>query len=147
LARSPFGGGAKRGRYRNRDPVLNNATICSYPYEGWTAAFPGLGLRGWTAWPRRNRGQRAPIPTAVGFCMYIRRACLEQAEHSTRSASAAATARKTTSASSPAAGWRHVLAADVFVFHEARSAFPRAARSGWRRRAATLLDRHPDTPR
>src|SRR4030095_3392247 len=61
-------------------PLSNNATICSYPFEGWTGGMPGkLGLAVLDAlFAKANRGARVDIPTAVGFCMYIRRDALER---------------------------------------------------------------------
>src|SRR5436190_17499470 len=59
-------------------PFSNNATICSYPYEGWPGGVPGtLGLAALDrAAAHANAGRRASIPTAIGFCMLVRRACL-----------------------------------------------------------------------
>src|SRR5439155_9965202 len=61
-------------------PFSNNATICSYPFEGWTGGVPGmLGLAGLDRlFASTNAGRLVDMPTAVGFCMCIRRACLDQ---------------------------------------------------------------------
>jgi len=127
-------------------PFSNNATICSYPYEGWNRGVPGgLGLAGLDrAAADANRGQRAPIPTAVGFCMYIRRACLEQvgafdAERFGRGYGE----ENDFCLRASAAGWRHVLAADVFVYHEGAVSFSEGRAERLAKAAATLLDRHP----
>ena len=61
-------------------PFSNNATICSYPRfmqdnplpEGWPLAKLDA------LFADVNAGQTVDIPTAVGFCMYITRRCLEQ---------------------------------------------------------------------
>lgn len=61
-------------------PFSNNATICSYPdfcaendrLPGWTVAEMDALFR------LANRGRYREIPTAVGFCMYIKRACLNE---------------------------------------------------------------------
>src|SRR5512141_1507943 len=60
-------------------PFSNNATICSYPFEGWSAALPGmLGLAALDRlFARTNTGLTVELPTAVGFCMYIRRDALQ----------------------------------------------------------------------
>ncbi|MFV0680488.1 methyltransferase domain-containing protein [Ottowia sp.] len=61
-------------------PFSNNATICSYPLFCKDNALPP----GWstaqldTLFARANAGQVVDVPTGVGFCMYIRRAALEQ---------------------------------------------------------------------
>ena len=55
-------------------PFSNHATICSYPQpEGWTVTELDRIFR------EVNAGHRVRIPTAVGFCMYIRRECLNEA--------------------------------------------------------------------
>ena len=61
-------------------PFSNNATICSYPFEGWSAGVPGtLGLATFDRlFASTNAGRTVDLPTAVGFCMFIRRACLDQ---------------------------------------------------------------------
>jgi glycosyltransferase involved in cell wall biosynthesis len=61
-------------------PFSNNATICSYPRfcegnelpAGWTTAQLDLLCAEHLA------GQTVEVPTGIGFCMYIRRACLDQ---------------------------------------------------------------------
>ena len=97
-------------------PFSNNATICSYPQlchdnplpRDMNTAQLDLMFR------RVNAGVTVDVPTAIGFCMYIRRDCLdscglfdasvfgrgygEENEFCMRSA------RK---------GWRHLLAAGV----------------------------------
>ncbi|MDH0896624.1 MULTISPECIES: class I SAM-dependent methyltransferase [unclassified Pseudomonas] len=116
----------EHARIASVTPFSNSATICSYPVfcqdndlpEGMnTAAMDALCQRA-------NAGQRVDIPTAVGFCMYIRRDCLddcglfneelfgkgygEENEFCMRSAGR---------------GWRHVLCGDVFVYHEGGVSF------------------------
>lgn len=107
-------------------PFSNNATICSYPVfcadnelpEGYTAAQLD------EVFAEVNQGQLVDIPTAVGFCMYIRRDCLddvglfdaglfgrgygEENEFCMRSAQR---------------GWRHVLTGDTFVYHKGGVSF------------------------
>lgn len=59
-------------------PFSNNATICSYPRfcedndlpQGWDLAALD------TLCAQVNAGQTVAVPTGVGFCMYIRRDCL-----------------------------------------------------------------------
>lgn len=128
-------------------PFSNNATICSYPYEGWPEGIPGgLGLAGLDKLcAETNAGQSVDLPTAVGFCMYIRRACLDavglfDVERFGRGYGEENDfcLRATT------AGWRHKLAGDVFVYHEGGVSFS-DERAGLQARAmARLLEIHPD---
>jgi GT2 family glycosyltransferase len=107
-------------------PFSNNATICSYPFEGWAGGVPGtLGLAGLDALvARANAGQTLDIPTGVGFCMYIRRAALAKlglfdAERFGRGYGE----ENDFCMRAMKGGWRHLLAADVFVFHEGAVSF------------------------
>lgn len=107
-------------------PFSNNATICSYPVfcednplpQGYTPAALDQ------VFAKVNNGQLVDIPTAVGFCMFIRRDCLldagafdaklfgrgygEENEFCMRSAQR---------------GWRHVLTGDTFVYHKGGVSF------------------------
>jgi len=128
-------------------PFSNNATICSYP------RFPEGGemLPGWTVSAldaliaRVNAGKQVTIPTAVGFCMYIRRAALdavglfdverfgkgygEENEFCMRAAKA---------------GWQHVLAADCFVRHAGGVSFGESASERQQLAGRVLSKMYPD---
>lgn len=127
-------------------PFSNNGTICSYPVfpqsnplpAAWTA--PELD----TAFKTANSGMFHEIPTAVGFCMYIKRACLnetglfdaenfghgygEECDFSLRA---------------NALGWRHVVAADVFVYHEGAASFISEAEARKRNADIIMNELHP----
>jgi hypothetical protein len=92
-----------------------------------------------------NAGRAVDLPTAVGFCMYIRRACLdrvglfdagrfgrgygEENDFCMRAASA---------------GWRSLLAGDVFVYHEGAVSFSDERAVLTVNAGRTLADLHPD---
>ena len=61
-------------------PFSTNATICSYPRNhGPNAMPPGETTASLDrAFAAANAGRSADIPTAVGFCMYITRHCLQR---------------------------------------------------------------------
>jgi len=127
-------------------PFSNNATICSYPFAGWSGRIPGtLGLEGLDRTvAEANRGRRAEIPTAVGFCMYIRRACLQRvgafdAERFGRGYGE----ENDFCMRASAAGWRHLLAADAFVFHEGAVSFSQGRDEQLANASARLLEQHP----
>ena len=127
-------------------PFSNNATIASYPVpleanplpEGWTVAELDSVFRD------ANAGWQIDMPTAVGFCMYIRRDCLtdvglfdedrfgrgygEENDFSLRAS---------------ARGWRNVLAADLFVFHHGRASFGDEAEARGVQATATIERLHP----
>lgn len=137
----------REGRVATVTPFSNNATICSYPFHGWQGGLPGsLGL---TALDRLfatvNRHRAIDIPTAVGFCMFIRRDSLEalglfDAQRFGRGYGE----ENDFSMRAAKAGWRNVLAGDVFVFHEGCVSF--AGERAQLTEAATraLLEVHPD---
>lgn len=138
--------------YRERDigtvtPFSNNATICSFPVccennplpKGMTvgkldAAFAGT-----------NAGLFLDMPTAVGFCMYVRRDCIvtvgpfdeqrfgrgygEENDFCRRALKQ---------------GWRNVLAADVFVFHAGCVSFGAERDQLIRQADRTLAELHPE---
>ncbi|MDR2031208.1 MAG: glycosyltransferase [Azoarcus sp.] len=129
-------------------PFSNNATICSYPFEGWAEGVPGtLGLAALDAlFANINGGEWIELPTAVGFCMLIRRACLDavgffDAERFGRGYGE----ENDFSRRATAVGWRNALAADVFVYHVGGVSFGNPAKHEAMERAAHILAAlHPD---
>lgn len=127
-------------------PFSNNATICNYPTLAGMKKLPdGESVKSLdTAFACANKGRNIEIPTAVGFCMYIRRDCLnavglfdvdafgkgygEENDFCLR-----ATIR----------GWIHLLAADTFVFHEGEVSFQTASNPGKERAMKIMRDRYP----
>ena len=127
-------------------PLSNNASVCSYPLplreNSLPAGWPLQAIDGLAA--RVNRGKLVELPTAVGFCMYIRRACLdavglfdegnfgigygEECDFSMRAKSA---------------GWVNVLSPDVFVFHEGGQSFTTQTSERIRAAEETLRRIHP----
>lgn len=107
-------------------PFSNNATICSYPRWLENNTLPAgettASLDG--AFAAANAGLSADIPTAVGFCMLISRRCItgigtfdaerygagygEEVDFCMRASRA---------------GFRHLIAADVFVRHVGEVSF------------------------
>ncbi len=128
-------------------PFSNNATICSFPRFCQDNALPeGMDVaRLDTLFAEANAGQSVDIPTAVGFCMYIRRDCLldtglfdqdrfgrgygEENEFCMRS---------------NVRGWRHLLAGDVFVYHKGGVSFAETQSENQKHGRAALLDLFPD---
>jgi GT2 family glycosyltransferase len=131
-------------------PFSNNATICSYPFEGWGAGVPGtLGLAVMDGlFASANRGRTLDLPTAVGFCMYIRREPLEKlgafdAERYGRGYGE----ENDFCMRALKSGWRHVLAGDVFVYHEGSVSFSEERFALMKAASAALLEAHPDYTR
>jgi O-antigen biosynthesis protein len=128
-------------------PLSNNATICSYPYPGWSGGVPGsLGLAALDRLiARTNAGRMVDLPTAVGFCMYIRRACLDQVGPFDAARFGRGYGEENDFClRALALGWRSVLAGDVFVFHQGSVSFGDDRHALQATAHAALLERHPD---
>jgi GT2 family glycosyltransferase len=127
-------------------PFSNNGTICSYPVFPIANPIPAS----WTiqeldnVFRSANKGEYCEIPTAVGFCMFIKRSCLtetgffdeinfgqgygEECDFSLRAS---------------AIGWKNVIAADVFVYHEGAASFASESTDRKRRADEVMRDLHP----
>ncbi|MCB1954231.1 MAG: glycosyltransferase [Rhodocyclaceae bacterium] len=130
-------------------PFSNNATICSFPVFCVDNAMPdGYDVSSLDAVFRTvNAGRSVDIPTAVGFCMYIRRAALatlgpfdeiafkrgygEEVDFCCRASDL---------------GWRHVLSADTFVFHAGGVSFGAEQPILSEAAQPVLRERHPNYP-
>lgn len=128
-------------------PFSNNATICSYPFEGWGGGVPGtLGLAQVDRlFATANAGRTIELPTAIGFCMYIRRECLDQlglfdAERFGRGYGE----ENDFCMRALKSGWRHVLAADVFLYHEGSVSFSEERFELTKAATTALLAVHPE---
>jgi GT2 family glycosyltransferase len=123
-------------------PFSTNATICSYPRTLADNALP----RGETTarldatFAAANPGHCIDIPTAVGFCMYITRRCLEKVGSFDAERYGAGYGEEVDFCMRAArAGFRNVLAADVFVRHVGEVSFGDAG-SGRRLQAQAIVD-------
>ncbi len=122
-------------------PFSNNASICSYPEMGQSNELPeGISPAVMDSLvAEANAGRWAELPTAVGFCMYIRRACLEQIGDFDEARFGRGYGEENEFClRASAMGWSHRLAADVFVFHQGSVSFG-ADRHALMRRADQLL--------
>lgn len=107
-------------------PFSNNATICSFPRfcednplpQGFTLAQVDQ------AFGAANQGQAVDIPTAVGFCMYIRRDCLDAVGLFDADTFGRGYGEENDFCLRAShAGWRHLHALDVFVRHFGGTSF------------------------
>jgi GT2 family glycosyltransferase/glycosyltransferase involved in cell wall biosynthesis len=127
-------------------PLSNDATILSYPHLSGgnptpsvveTVDFDRIAAAA-------NGGLVVDIPTAVGFCMYIRRDCLDQAGALREDLFAQGYGEENDfCVRARDLGWRHVAAPGVYVGHHAGQSFG-DARTHLLARNAEVLDRlHP----
>ncbi|MBW1780213.1 MAG: FkbM family methyltransferase [Deltaproteobacteria bacterium] len=111
-------------------PLSNNATICSYPVvernnrAGLEISFAELdALSG-----EINSGVGVTIPTGIGFCMYIRRECMDAVGLFNEEAFGRGYGEENDFCMrATAAGWRNVLLPSVFVRHAGASSFEEQA--------------------
>ena len=127
-------------------PFSNNATICSYPHFGVENALPpGYDTHTLDAlFASANKGKTFDIPTGVGFCMFIRRAALEDAGYFDEEAFGLGYGEENDwclRASSK--GWKHLLCADLFVYHSGEVSFGEKARELQANALTVIRERYP----
>ena len=127
-------------------PFSNNATICSYPRfmqdnplpEGWPLAMLDA------LFAEVNAGQAVDMPTAVGFCMYITRRCLEQVGYFDATIFKRGYGEENDfSMRALEIGFRHRHAADVFVYHRGGVSFGMESQDLCMEAQRVLEQRHP----
>lgn len=128
-------------------PFSNNAEICSYPRfarDNWRKLeIHDRDLDQLAA--EVNVGRVVDIPTGVGFCMYIRRACLDQIGMFDVAAFGRGYGEENDFCRRAAQhGWRNLLAADVFVRHYGGVSFAGEKPKRIKRALRTIAKRHPD---
>ncbi|MFZ2725017.1 MAG: glycosyltransferase [Methylococcaceae bacterium] len=117
--------------YRHTDtgtvtPLSNNATICSYPRFLYDNPFPlEIGYAELDALTAKvNAGVEVEAPTGVGFCMYIKRACLHEVGLLDAKAFGRGYGEENDFCQRAIKkGWRNIIAADVFVRHWGATSF------------------------
>ena len=128
-------------------PFSNNATICSVPRAEGGPMPSGFDVAALDAAARvANAGRSVDVPTTVGFCMYIRRVCLDDVGAFDAAAFGRGYGEEVDFCQrARVRGWRHKLACDVFVEHEGEVSFGAKAperTDGY----ARLVERYPDYP-
>lgn len=128
-------------------PFSNNATICSYPrFAQPNALPPGTAAAALDAlFARTNAGLSVDVPVGVGFCLFVRRACLDEVGAFDEAAFGRGYGEEVDFClRATKAGWRHLLAADTFVFHEGEVSFGAGADEGKRNAQRLIDERHPE---
>ncbi|MBV9786324.1 MAG: glycosyltransferase [Acidisphaera sp.] len=127
-------------------PLSNDATILSYPAVKGGNAVPDLAaVRRLAALAHQaNPGAVVDIPTAVGFCMYIRRDCLDAVGLLREDLFAQGYGEENDFClRARHLGWRHVAAAGVYVGHVGGGSFGAARAHLVARNLAVLNRLHP----
>lgn len=116
----------KEDRIGTVTPFSNNATICSYPQFCEDNSLPSntpLPLLD-NIFARVNERDIVDIPTGVGFCMLIRRACLEEVGYFDVETFGKGYGEENDFCQRAIAqGWHNKFALDVFVQHTGNVSF------------------------
>jgi GT2 family glycosyltransferase/glycosyltransferase involved in cell wall biosynthesis len=128
-------------------PMSNNATICSYPVinqnnlielERSAAELDQMAAC-------CNVARISDIPTGVGFCFYMRRASRDAVGLFDEQAFGRGYGEENDFCLRAAkAGFRNVLAEDIFVYHVGEISFAEYAGDEYRPGQKALLRKHPD---
>jgi GT2 family glycosyltransferase/glycosyltransferase involved in cell wall biosynthesis len=106
-------------------PFSNNATLCSYPsVTGGPIPFGESLAAIDAACAAANAGRSVTVPTTVGFCMYIRRDALDAlGVLDAKTFGRGYGEESDFCMRANVAGWRHLLACDLFVYHRGEVSF------------------------
>jgi GT2 family glycosyltransferase len=127
-------------------PISNEASILSYPGEAEKNPAPDLAETHRLARlaAQANRFRLVDIPTAHGFCMFIRRDCLEQTgPFEARLFAQGYGEENDFCERARGLGWRHVAVPEVYVAHLGGVSFGQARQHLLGRNLRLLEQRHP----
>lgn len=127
-------------------PFSNNATICSYPrFCADNELPPGYDTRSLDQLFAQTHAHTAlDIPTGVGFCMYIRRDCLEQVGLFDAERFGLGYGEENDFCQRALQnGWRNLHALDIFVRHTGGVSFGDAKSTRELQAQKTLQQLHP----
>jgi GT2 family glycosyltransferase/glycosyltransferase involved in cell wall biosynthesis len=128
-------------------PLSNNATLLSFPIPCEENPMPNTQDLSQLAQQCAmiNDGLVMDIPTAVGFCMYIKREALDEIGDFDESSFGQGYAEENDFClRASALGWRHIAACDVFVAHHGAKSFKDQKPKLIARNLQTLNTRYPD---
>jgi len=121
-----LGAANKNPRAASITPFSNNATICSYPTFCADNPLPkGLDAADIDRkFSQANAGKTLEIPTGVGFCMYMRRAAIDEVGLLDEEAFGRGYGEENDwCCRAILRGWQHLLCADLFVYHAGGASF------------------------
>lgn len=126
-------------------PLTNHGEIASLPEFCRPNPWPECADL-WSQAARESGPATYPeIPTAVGFCMYLRRSAIDQIGGFDELAFGRGYGEENDwCCRATAAGWRHVLCDHAFVAHQGGASFSPLGLAPGGQAMQTLLARHPD---
>jgi len=128
-------------------PFSNNAEICSWPDLCRASPVPDDAARIARAFAESGPPEYPELPTAVGFCMLIRRAALDSIGDFDRATFGRGYGEENDFCCRAAAhGWRNILADDCYVVHAGGGSFAPLGLKPGGENMARLLARYPRYP-
>ena len=131
-------------------PFSNNATICSYPdFCRENELPPGLGGKEVDQlFAKANEGVSIEVPTGVGFCMFLRRAAIDEVGGFDEEGFGRGYGEENDwCLRASAKGWKHYLCADLYVYHAGGASFGAEAETLQANAMAVISSRYPDYER
>ncbi len=126
-------------------PLTNNGEIASIPAFCRANPWPDDPQAWARACAESGSPQYPDVPTGVGFCMFMRRACLDAIGAFDEQAFGRGYGEENDwCLRASAAGWRHVLCDDAFVAHQGNASFGPLGLGPGGQAMTTLLARYPD---
>lgn len=126
-------------------PLTNNGEIASIPAFCRANPWPEKPERWARACREAGPPQYPEVPTAVGFCMFMRRQAIDDIGLFDEQAYGRGYGEENDwCMRAIRAGWRHVLCDDAFVAHEGGASFGPLGLEPGGEAMATLLSRFPD---
>ncbi len=127
-------------------PWSNDATICSYPRANQGTPLDAVDVQSLHELAGTVLdGQAIDIPTAVGFCMYIRRECLAQTGWFDATTFGTGYGEENDFCQRASRlGWRHVMALDLYVGHVGGGSFGPSKQARVDRALRLLARLYPD---
>jgi GT2 family glycosyltransferase/glycosyltransferase involved in cell wall biosynthesis len=106
-------------------PFSNNATICSFPYFCQENAQPfDLDVDSIDAVFKHEKLPCIEAPTGVGFCMYIRRACLDKVGYLNEDKFSRGYGEENDLCQRALkSGWLNLISPNIYAFHEGGVSF------------------------
>ena len=125
-------------------PFSNNAEIASHPHPCQSNPMPASLASMDEAFATANAGKSVAMPTAIGFCMVIRRAAWQQVGAFDEAAFGRGYGEENDFClRATALGWQHLLACDVFVYHRGGASFGQETSIRRQAAMAILRKRYP----
>lgn len=126
-------------------PLTNNGEIASVPEFCQPNSWPESPERWARACRESGRPEYPPVPTAVGFCMYLRRRCLDEIGDFDEHAFGRGYGEENDwCMRATHAGWRHVICDEAFVAHQGGASFGPLGLEPGGEAMQVLLKRYPD---